>query len=136
MHNMADAARNDHHKRLVRMIVEEMFNRGNLAVAREIFSPDFVDRGHREVANKKDGPDGFAQFVRAIRAALPDLKAIVEDIVAEGDYVAMRNTATATHVGELFGMPGSGRPISMTDFHFFRFADGKIVEHWNQVGIT
>lgn len=133
---MTDATRNEHHKRLVRMIVEEMFNRGNLEVAREIFSPDFVDRGHQQVANKKDGPEGFAQFVKTIRAALPDLKATVGDIVAEGNLVAMWNSATATHVGELFGMPGSGRPISMTDFHFFRFADGKIVEHWNQVGIT
>jgi steroid delta-isomerase-like uncharacterized protein len=133
---MTDAARNEYHKRLVRMIVEEMFNRGNLEVASHIFAPDFVDRGHKQVANKKDGPEGFAQFVKTIRAALPDLRATVENVVAEGDYVAMWNTATATHVGELFGMRGTGRRISMADFHFFRFADGKIVEHWNQVGIT
>jgi predicted ester cyclase len=57
-------------------------------------------------------------------------------MVAEGDYVAMWNTATATHHGELFGMAPSGKRISMKDFHFFRFKNGKIVEHWNQVGFA
>jgi predicted SnoaL-like aldol condensation-catalyzing enzyme len=67
---MSEAARLDHNKALVRKIVEEMFNRGNLEVASEIFAADFVDRGHEQVANKKDGPEGSAQFVKAIRAAL------------------------------------------------------------------
>jgi predicted ester cyclase len=70
-----------------------------------------------------------------VAAALPDIKATIQNLVAEGDYVAMWNTATATHVGELFGMPGSGKRINMKDFHFFRFSNGQIVEHWNQVGI-
>ena len=52
---------------------------------------------------------------------------------AEGDYVAMWNSATATHQGELFGAPPSGKQIQLKDFHFFRFRAGKIVEHWNQV---
>jgi hypothetical protein len=59
MHDMTDATRNESHKRLVRMIVEEMFNRGNLAVAREIFSTDFVDRGHAQVAKKRTGRRGL-----------------------------------------------------------------------------
>jgi predicted ester cyclase len=48
-------------------------------------------------------------------------------MVAEGDYVAMWNTATATHRGELFGMPAWGKRINMRDFHFFRFSNAKIV---------
>ena len=126
----------EHKKRLVSMIVEEMFNKGRLDVAPEIFAPDFVDRGHESMAEKTGGPDGFANFVKAVRAALPDIKATIQTMVAEGDYVAMWNTATATHRGELFGIPPSGKPISMKDLHFFRFRDGKIVEHWNQVAIS
>jgi steroid delta-isomerase-like uncharacterized protein len=125
-----------HRKQLVRMIVDEMFNKGRLDVSPEIFAPDFVDRGHGSMAEKTGGPDGFAAFVRAVRIALPDIKATIQAMVAEGDYVAMWNTATATHRGELFGIPPSGKPISMKDFHFFRFRDGKIVEHWNQVALT
>jgi steroid delta-isomerase-like uncharacterized protein len=133
---MADAAGTEHNKNLVRRIVEEMFNLGKLEVATQIFAPEFVDRGHEQVAGKQDGPEGFAQFVKAIRAALPDIKATIQNLVAEDDYVAMWNTATATHRGELFGMPATGKRIAMKDFHFFRFSGGRIVEHWNQVGIS
>ena len=133
---MTGVAEHEHNKQVVRRIVEEMFNAGKLDVADEIFSPEFVDRGHDQMAQKKGGPDGFANFVKTIREALPDINAAIQTMVAEGDYVAMWNTATATHRGELFGMPPSGNRISMKDFHFFRFKDGKIVEHWNQVGFA
>ena len=124
------------HKDLVRKIVDDMFNAGNLKIAAEIFAPNFVDRGHETQAGKAGGPEGFAHFVSAIRSALPDIKATIHNMIAEADYVAMWNTATATHRGELFGMPPSGKRISMKDFHFFRFQNGKIIEHWNSVTIV
>jgi hypothetical protein len=46
-----------------------------LEVAAEICAADFVDRRHEQVAGKTDGPEGFAQFVKSIRSALPDLSA-------------------------------------------------------------
>jgi steroid delta-isomerase-like uncharacterized protein len=128
--------RSEHNKELVRRIVDEMFNEGRLDVAGEIFGPSFVDRGHEGSAAAEPGPRGWAEFVKTIRLALPDLNATIQNMVAEGDYVAMWNTATATHEGELFGAPASGKPIALKDFHFFRFFDGKIVEHWNQVSVT
>jgi predicted ester cyclase len=84
-----------------------------------------VDRGHGQVAGKQDGPDGFAQFVKTVRVALPDIRATIQKMVAEGDYVAMWNTATATHRGELFGMSPSGKRIDMKDFHSFAFQGAK-----------
>ena len=133
---MTDDRELEHNKVLVRRIVEDMFNRGRLDVASEIFHANFVDRGHEQVANKVDGPQGFAQFVQTVRSALPDLVATIQNMVAEGDYVAMWNTATGTHRGELFGIPPSGTLISMRDFHFFRIAGRKIIEHWNVVRIS
>ena len=129
-------ANTERNKELVRRIVDEMFNQGRLDVSVEIFGPTFVDRGHEGTTDKADGPEGWADFVKTIRRALPDLNATIQNMVAEGDYVAMWNTATATHEQELFGIPPSGEGIELKDFHFFRFADGKIVEHWNQVSVT
>jgi len=126
----------ERNKLLVRRIVDEMFNKGKLEVAAEIFAPEFIDHGHEQFADKGSGPAGFAEFVRAVRVALPDLNATIKNIVAEGDYVAMWNTATATHRGALFGMPPSGKRIAMKDFHFFRVANGRIVEHWNSVSFS
>jgi len=130
---VADPTDYERNKRLVRLIVDEMFNKGRLEVAAEIFAPEFVDHGHEQFAGKSGGPAGFAEFVREVRVALPDINATIQKLVAEGDYVAMWNTATATHRGILFGMPPSGKPIAMKDFHFFRVANGKISEHWNSV---
>ena len=132
---MASVTGIERNKQLVRKIVEDMFNQGRLDVASEIFAPDFVDRGHESMAEKAGGPDGFASFVREIRTALPDIQATIKALVADGDFVAMWNTATATHRGDLFALPPSGKRISMKDFHFFRFRDGKIIEHWNQVAV-
>jgi steroid delta-isomerase-like uncharacterized protein len=132
---MATQLDHDQHKHLVRRIVDDLFNAGKLEAAAEIFASNFVDRGHETQAGKSGGPEGFADFVKVVRSALPDIKATIHNMVAEGDYVAMWNTATATHRGELFGIPPSGKRISMKDFHFFRFQSGKIVEHWNSVSI-
>lgn len=133
---MTDTAALERHKELVRRIVDEMFNEGRLDVSPEIFGPTFVDRGHESAAAKQDGAEGWAAFVKAVREAVPDLNAKIHNLIAEGDYVAMWNTATGTHKGELFGTPPSGERIFMKDFHFFRFFDGKIVEHWNQVALS
>jgi steroid delta-isomerase-like uncharacterized protein len=132
---MSTALSSDRNKQLVERIGEEMFNHGKLEVAHEIFGTEFVDRGHEQVGDKKDGPEGFARFVKMIRSALPDLHASIQKMVAEGDHVAMWNTATATQTGDLFGIPASGKKISMKDFHFFRFSEGKVVEHWNQLNV-
>jgi steroid delta-isomerase-like uncharacterized protein len=133
---MTDTAALERHKELVRRIVDEMFNEGRLDVSPEIFGPTFVDRGHESAAAKQDGAEGWAAFVKAVREAVPDLSAKIHNLIAEGDYVAMWNTATGTHKGELFGTPPSGKRIFMKDFHFFRFFDGKIVEHWNQISVV
>jgi len=74
--------------------------------------------------------------VTAIRSALPNIRATIQNMIAEGDFVAMWNTATATHRGELFRLPPSGKRIMMKDFRFFRFRNRKIVEHWNSVTIA
>ena len=133
---MGTASEYERRKNLVRSIVDDMFNAGNLQVAAEIFAPNFVDRGHETEAGKTDGPAGFAGFVSAVRSALRDIEAVFHNMVDDGDHVAMWNTATATHRGVLFGMPPTGRKIRMKDFHFFRFQNGKIVEHWNSVTIA
>jgi steroid delta-isomerase-like uncharacterized protein len=133
---MTDIAALEKHKESVRRIVDDMFNEGRLDVSPEIFGPTFVDRGHEGAAANQDGSEGWAAFVKAVREAVPDLNAKIHNLIAEGDYVAMWNTATGTHKGELFGTPASGKRIFMKDFHFFRFFDGKIVEHWNQVSVV
>jgi steroid delta-isomerase-like uncharacterized protein len=63
--------------------------------------------------------------------AFPDMQVKLEDILAEGDKVACRWTATATHKGEFMGIPATNKQVTITGIHIDRIAGGKIVEPWN-----
>ena len=64
------------------------------------------------------------------RSAMPDLRVVVEDMIAEGDKVAVRYTLEGTHEGELFGVPPTGQRLSIKSISVERVSDGKIIEHW------
>ena len=65
-----------------------------------------------------------------LRAMLPDLRIEVEAIVAEGDIVVSRYTATATDTVGYMGMPPTGKATRTSAMQMFRFSNGKIVESW------
>jgi steroid delta-isomerase-like uncharacterized protein len=61
---------------------------------------------------------------------MPDLRVVIEDMIAEGDKVATRYTLEGTHEGELFGVPPTGQRMSIKSISVERVSDGKIREHW------
>ena len=65
-----------------------------------------------------------------VRSAFPDMQATIEDMIAEGDKVAVRYTGTGTHKGELMGIPATGKQIAVTGIEIIRIAGGKMVERW------
>jgi steroid delta-isomerase-like uncharacterized protein len=76
--------------------------------------------------------EGLKQVLPAFRTAFPDFKVLEFEMLAEGDKIADRITWTATHQGELMGIPATGKTITVREMHVRRFAEGKIVEHWGQ----
>ena len=79
----------EENKALARRVLEEMFNKGNLDLADEVFAPDYVDH---DPAMPEDirGPEGFKEYVSIFRTAFPDIHLEIEDQVAEGDKVVTR----------------------------------------------
>ena len=67
------------------------------------------------------------------RAALPDWHSDVEQLVAEGDLVVERFTASGTHSGELMGVAPTGRVLRLRGMQMFRIRDGRIVERWGRL---
>ena len=65
-----------------------------------------------------------------LRSAFPDFKATIDDLVAEGDKVVIRQTWTGTHKGEFMGVPPTGKSVSFGVIDILRIAGGKVVEHW------
>lgn len=109
-------------KAVIRRHVEEVFNKANLSVADEIISPEYVYHGP---LGEFKGVDGFKQMVAMARKALPDIHYTLDEMVAEGETVAVRYTMTGTFKGELAGIPPTGKSIKQTQAFFYHFKNGK-----------
>jgi steroid delta-isomerase-like uncharacterized protein len=111
---------------------EDIFQKGDLEVADEILSPDFVI--HNPVLPKelRNGPEGTKKYASAIIAAVPDRKIVHDDTFAKGDKVLIRWTTSGTNTGPLFGNPPTDKAIVVTGFDLFRISNGKITELWQQ----
>jgi predicted ester cyclase len=116
-------------KRIARRHFEELWTKGDLAVADQMYSPDAV--GHcGNPPDQTDYPECEKELVRQDQVAFPDGVAKVLDQLAEGDKVMTRWRFEGTQAGPLYGHPESNRKVSVTGFHVHRIVDGKIVEIW------
>ena len=98
------------------------------AIDRQV-APDFVDHGSPEIR----GPEGVKAHIKALRTAFPDLHITIEDMVAEGDLVAVRATWRGTHQGEFRGVPAIGRKVTFGGMVFWRVGAGQIRERWGLI---
>ena len=113
---------------LIRRIIAEAFNAGDLDIIDEALARDYLD--HQAGPDAPGGPAAFKAFVDAFRAAFPDVQVTVEDLVAEGDRVALRVTLRGSQQGALGEIPATGLPVEFGGYHIYRFEDGKVAEHW------
>jgi steroid delta-isomerase-like uncharacterized protein len=119
----------EENKALVRRAYDELANEGNLAVADETFAPNFV-RHDLAAAQDVVGPEGVKQFIAAFRGAFPDLRFTIEDMVAEGDKVAVRSTFRGTHKGQYQGIAPTGKQVTFAGINIYRAAGGRVTEAW------
>ena len=116
-------------KPLARRWVEGLFNEGDLDVADEILTPDFVLHVPFEPRELR-GPEAVKQFISAYRQAFPDGHTTIEDQIAEGDMAVNRWRVTATHEGEFQGIAPTGKRVEVTGIDVVRIAEGKLAEGW------
>jgi predicted ester cyclase len=123
-------------KSTVRRVFEEGFNAGRLDVVDECLAADAVDR-HPFGADEPDFRAHLKGVISLLRAAMPDLRAEVEDLVAEGDRVAARVSMTGTHTGApLFGLEAAGGRIAIEQFHIVQLDEqGRGIRHWAYAGV-
>ena len=118
----------EENKALYRRIIEEFGNKGDRAAVDELYSADLVD--HVAIPGNDPGNEGLKQIITSWRDAFPDLHTHIEDLIAEGDRVVARLMFHGTHQGEFMGIPATGKQIRVNEICIVRFADGKVVEHW------
>ena len=117
-------------KRLVRRFFEEVWSTGDVLQRDAFLAAGY--QGHMAGSAEPIDRDGWTAWFQGFRAAFPDARFIVEDMIAEGDRVAARLTMRGTHLGPLNGMPATGRPVVVSGMSIERIADGRIVEGWNE----
>ena len=115
----------EENKAIFRRIVEEGFNKGNLAIVDELVATNHVNH-----TDNVHGPEEYKQFITMYRTAFPDLHMTIEDQIAEGDKVVNRWTSRGTHKGDLMGIPPTGKQVTVMGIYVARIAGSKIVEEW------
>jgi steroid delta-isomerase-like uncharacterized protein len=120
-------------KTLVYRYFQDLWNAGDVKLADTLLAPDVAVRGSLGVTVR--GQDGFRGYARMVRAALPDLRIEVEELIGEGTRVAARVRYNGTHLGPLFGVAATGRAVSYPAITLFQIAEGRITEVWT-VGDT
>ncbi len=120
----------DANKALVRRFYEEVWARGNLDVADEVFAGEYIRHDFRG-GEPEPGPDGQKRIAGDFRAAFPDLQWQIDFLVGEDDMVVGRWTASGKHDGAWAGVQPSGRRMRFSGINVFRFENGKVVEIWN-----
>jgi steroid delta-isomerase-like uncharacterized protein len=119
----------EQNKAIVRRLVEELWNKGNLSLADELFAPTYThhDASTPDVGR---GPEGEKKRVTLYRTAFPDLRLTVEDMIAEGETVVARWSCRGAHRGDLSGIAPTGKQFAISGVTIARFAGGKMVEGW------
>jgi len=118
----------ERNKELVRRLIDEAVNKGNLAVADELIATDYIY--HEATAGEKRGRDGFRHLIITYRTAFSRVRVTIDQQIAEGDLVATRWTATGTHRGEFLGAPPTNHRVSVQGILISRIADGKVAEEF------
>jgi hypothetical protein len=99
----------------------------------ELVEPDVLIRTPLPI--KETGAAALKQVWATLMRAYPDLQVAVEDLIAEGDKLVIRNVVTGTNLGEYMGRPATGKSVTYNEVIIFRFANGRIVETWGVVDV-
>lgn len=117
-----------------RRVLEESFNEGKVELIDRLVAPDAVnhDPAIPALIRELRGPDMFKRTVSMYRTAFPDVRLVIDDVIAADDKVVLRWHSEGTHRGQLQGLAPTGAHVSVTGMSIDKWKDGKIVEAWSE----
>lgn len=110
-------------KEFIRDHFEEFVNRKNLRIGEVNFAAEFVDHGADVPPGLPPGRAGTIRYVGGAQKKFPDLRVVIEDLIAEDDKVVVRNRWTGTDAA-------SGQGLEFSGIVIWRIANRQIVERW------
>jgi steroid delta-isomerase-like uncharacterized protein len=119
-------------KDLVEAFIQELFTKGDLSAVDRYLDPAFVNHDS-PFPGAPDGPEGMRVAAAVFRDALPDWHSDLHQLIAEGDVVVEVFTASGTHRGDLLGVAGTGKTLTLRGINVFRIHGDRIVERWGRL---
>ncbi len=113
--------------RIVEQFVADVWNSRDIELARQLLSPEYRVRFY---GLPEKGYDDYFEYFPHQLETWPDLKVTIHHMFADGEWVAVRYTWTATHAREAFGIPPTGKVVPGGGIATYRVTGGKIVEAW------
>lgn len=112
-------------KNIVRRFFMDVLTEGKMDVLEDILAPDctYTDGGKLKYTTRDD----FTNYVSEARKGFIKTKVIIEDIIAEGDRVAVRCTYHLETERDRYVVPVMG---------IFLFRNGKIAEIWRNIAAS
>jgi predicted ester cyclase len=121
----------EQNKAIMRRMIEEVWNKGNLLVADELFAPEHTSPSAPDLP---PGPESVKMLAGMFRGAMPDYHMTIDLLMADEEKVVARFIQSGTHIGApLMGIQPSGRKATWTEIGVLRIKNGKVVESWYEV---
>jgi len=114
----------EQNKATVRRFYDEVINQNNVAVLEELHGDKYVSH------DLPSDPAALKSFIGSFHAAFPDGRITIDQMIAEGDAVALRATYRGTQTGRFQDIPPTGKAVTVPAQDMYRVVEGKIVEHW------
>ncbi|MFI5694857.1 ester cyclase [Kribbella sp. NPDC051586] len=118
-------------KTVVKDFIDGLFTKGDLGAVDTHLAEDFIN--HDPPFGVTPDREGMRDAGRMMRAAFPDWRSDLHELIAEGDLVVERFTAGGTQRGEVMGVPPDGKTVSLPGINIWRLRDGLIVERWGRL---
>lgn len=115
---------NNANKDVITRFITEIWN-GNRLDALDAF----LDPAYYDYTYEPRDREGLERALLLMQTAFPGHQTMIEEIVGEGDTVAVCLTLRGTHAGPFRGLPASGKPFAIGGYRFYKISDGKITSH-------
>lgn len=119
----------------VRLWFEEGWNHNrNEELIERVFHPEWSD-GNPLRPDQTMGYEGMHQLVKFYREAFPDAHFTITHVFGDENEVALRYEVEATHYGDAFGIPATGKKFTSTGLVIYEMRDGKIYRSWQELDL-
>lgn len=128
---VANEAAMENNKILAERYFIEVWDKGNIEVADEILAPNWIDH-----SNSAEVPEGVThrqhlkEVVAGFKDVFPNSRFKIEQLLADGEMVILRFSATAKQEKDYFGIRPTGKTKRLGGIDIYHFRDGQMIEEW------